>query len=188
MIWLLVACTRTNQVKVKEPDLVPFEIGRIQSSLFLETTQSNVDNGRGVAMLLMSDQEVSCDAFKLAFSDRYYYYSLLTAQSSVFEGSSGVLALFQWHHDEQENAGWEGSYPVFGYAESDGGDLERSAWVLPFSDEMTWISFTGGYARIEGLSGGGIEGDLNTRALEATYDAENCGQLAGGYYGGDSAR
>jgi len=184
LLWL--GCTRTNQVDVKDPDLVPFDIGRIQSARFLETQFSNVDQGRGVAMLLMSDQDVSCDAFKLAFSGNSYYYGLLTGQSSVFQDSSGLVAVFQWNHDGETNAGWEGDYPVFSYAESEEGALERSAWVLPFADDQTWIAFSGGFARIDGMNSG-IEGEIRTRALEASFDAEYCGKLTGGYYG-DSAR
>lgn len=188
MILLLAACTGSNDVTVKNPDLVPFEVGRIRSALFLETRESQVDQGRGTALLLMSDQEVGCDAFKLAFGDEdSFYNTILGGQSSLFSDATGVVAVFSWRHFEEQNAGWEGAYPVFSYSYTQD-ELERSSWLLPFQNEETWIAFSGGYANIDGMSGGDVEGDFETRSLKGEFDAEYCGQMAGGYYQEDSGR
>ncbi len=186
MTWLLAACTPKNDVEV-DPELVPFEVREIDSALFLETGASSAESGQGVGMLLMSDDEVSCEQYEAAFGDSYYTSTLLAGRGSLFSDSIGLVVIFSWSHDQGENAGWEGDYAVFSTAESERGSLERGAWVLPFADGQTWLGRAGGYARIDDNSGS-IEGHVETRAIEATFDAEYCGKMSGDYYAGHSGR
>ena len=179
MILLLLACA-DNTVTVKDTDVVPFDIGRIRSALFLETAESDPTTGQGVAMLLMTEADTTCDQFKLQLGGSYFYS--LVSQNSFDDDGDGILAVFQWWHREDENAGWTGTYPVFGYSYEDGRDLTRGAWVLPFSDETTWLNQAGGYASIDGRRGDVVRGDIDTAALSASFKAEHCGQQSEGYY------
>lgn len=178
MIWLL-ACA-ANDVTVLDGERVPFEIGEIRSSLFLELAESEPTTGRGIAVLLMTEAEVNCDQFKLQLGSDYFY-SLLSRNSFDDDGN-GVLTVFQWWHGEGENAGWSGTYPVFGYTREEDNTLSRGAWVLPFSDETTWITPSGGYANIDGRLGTDVAGTFHTDSLKATYQAEHCGRQAQEYY------
>lgn len=179
MTLLLLACA-DNAVQVKDTDVVPFDIGKIQSALFLETADSQPTEGTGVAVLLMTEADTTCDQFKLQMGGSYFYS--LVSQNSFDDDGNGILGVFTWNHRDGENSGWTGTYPVFGYGYEDGRMLTRGSWVLPFSDEQTWINQAGGYAEIDGRRGDTVRGSIETSALSASFHAEHCGKQNEGYY------
>jgi hypothetical protein len=183
-LLLTLGCTPSdNTVKVHQPDLLHFEIDDIQASLWLELASSRPDDGWGRALLAMTDGELNCDTFKLLTTDTYYG---LFGRSSVASTGDGIVVLFTWW-GEAGNAGWEGIYPSLGYSytyDADGDETtERSAYVLPFSDGMTYLTdSTSGLVQIEGRSADHIQGAGSTSLLDLSFSAEDCGQQQGGFY------
>lgn len=185
MLTLLLAlgCTSDNTVDVHDPDLLHFTIDDIQASLWLELASSQPDEGWGRALLAMTDGELTCDTFKLLTTDSYFG---IFGQNSVASTGDGVVVIFTWWARET-NAGWEGTYPSLGYSYSydDLGEetVERSAYVLPFSEGMTYLtSGTSGLVEIEGRSGEHIHGSGGTDLLDIDFKAEDCGKQQGGFY------
>ncbi len=183
-LLLSLGCTPSgNTVTVHQPDLLHFTIDDIQASLWLELASSAPDSGRGRALLAMTDGQLSCDTFKLLTTDTYYG---LFGSSSVASTGDGVVVLLTWWADNG-NAGWEGTYPSLGYSYTYDGSgeesVERSAYVLPFSDGMTYLTdSTSGLVSVEGRTADRIQGKGATSLLDLQFSAQDCGKQQGGFY------
>ena len=87
------------------------------------------------------------------------------------------MLLAYWYSDEDADAGFEGTYPMYGYVESEEGKLEREGQLLLFDHGQFVMSATArGFAEVEEVSGAEVKGELDTELLDVDFKAENCGR------------
>lgn len=170
-------------LKVKDKAVVPVEIGKIQSSLWMETGWQG-DEGAGQAFLILSDGDLECD--ELLDQLNGIYSLLYSYEEDIFyQDSNGLMAVFAWSHYDDEDAGYEGIYTTSGYAYSEEGDLERQMLSLLFGEGVMWFTYYGtpGVAEITEHSDKEVSGTIRTTLFDASFTAENCG--ASSYYDDD---
>ena len=173
----LAGCHGDNWIEVHSSDLVPFDISEVEDAVWGEDEYSDPTQGMGLGYLIMSSDSIDC----AAFMDLGYSYG---QDPTFIDTSSGIIVQFMWYHDEGENSGWEGHYPISGEYESDLGALERYAWLLPYGESLVWYSYynIAGLAELVSLEDG-VEGKISTNLLDAGFQAEDCGKVSGyGYY------
>lgn len=166
-------------VKLHDKALLPVEVGKIQSALWVGWG-SEPEYGYGSALLLLIDQEMDCDEAMEALSGYDWLYG-----SGPFEGVNGIMGYFAWYHYDDVNAGFEGLYVSGGYAYSLQGDLERQFLPLLLGDGQFYLSYgSPGFAEISAYDDDEVRGTIDTTIVDAGFAAENCGEVDR-YYGYD---
>lgn len=149
-------------------------LGSVKSALWMEERGSNPERGQGSGQVLLTTADVSCDDF---LSSRF-------VEDELFYDESGILAEFSWDYDTFDrgdpiDAGWEGVYYQGMEVETkvDGGTVERWLEVVVFTEGSAWASYyMDGVGEITSAEGELVKGHLKTDAVQARFQAENCGQ------------
>lgn len=175
-----------NTVHIESPELVPYDIGPIETALWLNMSEGQEAQGEGIAILVMSDASISCAELEAWWSGVFGFgYAYEDEEPPGLDGN-GVFAYFLWsQYDEEgdgDDAGYEGLYGgalYEGGAASDEGDLSRRVLVTLYSEGVLWIP--GGYGGTNGevttYTDNTVSGRLTGSFLDANFEADHCGSL-----------
>jgi hypothetical protein len=168
LLAALLGCGGTH-VAVAHPEFYPVDFSGIDDAFFFPYGGS-ADDGYGVGLVLLTADDLTCDDV-----------SALVSDGGPLPGSSGLLLDYEWVDAEEEDAGWRGIYAVGGQVFTDGGRVERRAVVMPFSDGVPQVLYAiTGSSEITDLSDAEVRGTVATDVIDATFEADRCGDLAHG--------
>jgi hypothetical protein len=188
MLLMLAACTGPGNLSTRNH--APFDLGKLQSALWFESTWADPDDGDGSAYILLTDGQTSCSRFQDELNG-----DMQGADSLIWK-DSGVLLQVEWFNTAGENIGYEGAYsamqPLYGYgyyyyyydydygkAEGElGQDVRWFDWVV-FSEGVNYASSDYGAGVLNIDSGGSDEvtGRVRAEWFTADFTARNCGRL-----------
>lgn len=165
-------------VRIHHPELMPFEIGKIASTVWAEMPGSDPGDGDGEAWVLLTTSVTTCAELEATVGEGYGYG--LWDADSVFSQSTGLVLLLAWYHQDDFDAGFEGLYGLGSSVESEEGRLERAAQLLMFDHgEFVYTGTTRGWVTIDEVSGAEARGEVDTELVDADFTAENCGRFEG---------
>lgn len=170
--WVLAlpACLMGENVVRYTGDL-PVDLSSISSALWFEDSYSDPEHGEGAGYLVLSGEALNCESVGYGL---FYGYE----QPSFMTNGSGLVVMFSWYHEKEENAGWEGQYIVGGAIVSDDGDLERNAMLVLYGNGLVFVDGgNSGLATIDASSDAAVSGTMDLDTLKAKFTAENCGKL-----------
>lgn len=175
-----------NVVNIHDTDWFPVQIGPIESALWVEGYGYYDTEGRGAALLFLSDEEADCDDALSWSAYMSYYYGGEDAPRTITDDGHGLLAYWVWYDEEGGDAGYEGTYGSFGGGVmEDEGHVVRQMQVLAWDEGVIYYAggygASGGYGTIVDHGGGEVSGSLDMAELDATFRAENCGEAEDTY-------
>jgi len=152
----------------------PFEIEQASTVLWAEDPGNT--QGEGWAVLIISDDPISCDAV----TSQDFYRNL---DEVVLEGQGLMFLLgFDSWGGASQTLDWEGLW-MSGYAY--GSNTERGLYSFAYSDGFVY--FLGGYygmgdsswLDVVAYASGGVSGGYSTEYWSGDFHAEHCGDWAG---------
>ncbi|MFH1468203.1 MAG: hypothetical protein ABIO70_27700 [Pseudomonadota bacterium] len=167
----LAACNKGNSIHTRGDP--PFEISSAKSVLWAQ--DPDTDTQEGMAVLVISEDDLGCDAI----TAHNMYYDL---EDAILDGQGLMFVLeYDSWSGFQGTLDWEGLWMTgYGY----GGDAERMMYPLAFSDGFLYM--LGGYygigdsswLMVDAWATGGVSGSYSTEYWSGDFHAENCGDWA----------